>query len=618
MCEIYEPYFDRSNLFIVPGNHDVNRTLITEDQNDWIEKQVDSNNIINLLNNTPLMWSRIMERLKDYRDFVEEIGCNHLLSDPQRLTFTAKRFINGVSVGITGLNSVWSCSKEGQKGKIWSGGLWQIYKSVPLIKECDVKIAIIHHPTGWFVEQEDQEISRLLQLEYDFCLHGHEHRGWVEKVNNHIRIASSACYNRHDKENGYCYTNINVKKRTGVVYLRQFDSIGLGWTPRIISRITDENGSIPFDFSKEIRKTSAHTKREKVRRAVPKMIVSGNITQNTLKDLFDISSSYNMKLTIKLVRGNNISTEIVPSGVQEKDLPKVISEIAKLFESNNQIVNEVFELKDQGLLRSNQDDDLIFLKIGGTLITDRDKPKTPLLDNIHSIANQIAAAYKENPKLKILLGHGAGTYGHILAHKYHIRNGVTSPDGWNGFHGTWYEASELNRIFVEALREASLPAITIEPLSSIITKNREVISWDIKPIKAALTNNFLPVIYGNVIFDEKIGGTVLSTEEMFLHLSTLLRPKRILLAGIEQGVWADFPSRNQIVSKISKKEELDNLENLYGNDLTGGIVGKVNIFYNLCANIPGLSVFIFSGKSNDSIKNALIDKINLSGTLITS
>lgn len=55
----------------------------------------------------------------------------------------------------------------------------------------------------------------------------------------------------------------------------------------------------------------------------------------------------------------------------------------------------------------------------------------------------------------------------------------------------------------------------------------------------ALANGILPVVYGDVVFDEVRGGTILSTEDLFQHLAHQLHPERVLLAGLEAGVWAD-------------------------------------------------------------------------------
>jgi isopentenyl phosphate kinase len=102
----------------------------------------------------------------------------------------------------------------------------------------------------------------------------------------------------------------------------------------------------------------------------------------------------------------------------------------------------------------------------------------------------------------------------------------------------------LNRFVMESLRAAGLPAIALAPVSAVISRDVRVARWDLTPLRSALAVGLLPVIYGDVIFDEARGGTILSTEDLFAHLTRELRPSRILLAGLEEGVWEDFPGRN--------------------------------------------------------------------------
>ena len=60
------------------------------------------------------------------------------------------------------------------------------------------------------------------------------------------------------------------------------------------------------------------------------------------------------------------------------------------------------------------------------------------------------------------------------------------------------------------------------------------------------------MIFGDTVFDTDLGGVIYSTEELFLHLSNVLKPEVILLAGKEPGVWADFPKKSKIISELTE------------------------------------------------------------------
>jgi len=251
---------------------------------------------------------------------------------------------------------------------------------------------------------------------------------------------------------------------------------------------------------------------------------------------------------------------------------------------------------------------LIFLKLGGSLITDKLHPYTPRPKKLDFLAQEIASALKENKDLHLILGHGSGSFGHPAASGYKTRLGVSGPAAWRGFGEVWYQASSLNRIVVDALHRAGLPAITLSPAASIKAHDGNIINWDHYPIQSALLNGLLPVIHGDVAFDEIRGGTILSTEDLFSHLAHQLKPQRILLAGLEVGVWADFSAHKQLLAELTPESFAQHASGLgaaAGTDVTGGMLSKVTGMLSLIEQIPDLEVLIFSGEQSGNLILAL-------------
>jgi isopentenyl phosphate kinase len=251
---------------------------------------------------------------------------------------------------------------------------------------------------------------------------------------------------------------------------------------------------------------------------------------------------------------------------------------------------------------------LTFLKLGGSLITDKTHPYTPRLEIMDELAGQIAMALHENPALQLVLGHGSGSFGHEAASKFGTRAGVSGEEAWRGFAEVWYQASSLNRLVVEALHKAGLPAVTLAPLSMVTANEGKVTAWELASLKSALENGLLPVIHGDVIFDKKRGGTILSTEDLFCHLARELNPKRILLAGLEEGVWEDFPARNRLIKEItplSFSAKSSGVVGSTGADVTGGMKAKVTEMLKLVEQSADLEVLIFSGEEAGNVRRAL-------------
>lgn len=251
---------------------------------------------------------------------------------------------------------------------------------------------------------------------------------------------------------------------------------------------------------------------------------------------------------------------------------------------------------------------LQLLKLGGSLITDKSKPRTPRLDVLARLANEIASIWRQQQGFRLIVGHGAGSFAHVSAKKFGTRQGVKTPDEWLGFAEVWWDASALNRLVMEAFRQAGLPVIALAPSASVIAREGQVERWDLTPLKSALQAGLLPVVYGDVIFDTLRGGTILSTEDLFAHLARQLRPDRLLLAGIESGVWADYPANTRLVSEITPhnfNEIAAALEGSSATDVTGGMASKVQEMLGLVQEIPGLEVLIFSGEKPGLMQEVL-------------
>ena len=251
---------------------------------------------------------------------------------------------------------------------------------------------------------------------------------------------------------------------------------------------------------------------------------------------------------------------------------------------------------------------LTFLKLGGSLITDKESASSPRPERIAMIAKEIGAVLSAEPEMQLLIGHGSGSFGHIPAKKHGTRQGVEDAEGWLGFVEVWKQAAELNAIVMQALGAAGLAAISFPPSASATAIDGEISSWDLGPIQAALAAGLVPVVYGDVAFDETRGGTILSTEELFQFLAKPLRPQRILLAANE-AVYADYPSRETIIPEIKRSNFAELSASLRGSeaeDVTGGMLGKVQSMLDLVEKQPELEVRIFSGVEADAVRKTLL------------
>jgi isopentenyl phosphate kinase len=246
----------------------------------------------------------------------------------------------------------------------------------------------------------------------------------------------------------------------------------------------------------------------------------------------------------------------------------------------------------------------LFLKLGGSLITDKHTPRTPRVETLARLMGEIVSALSAQPEMQMVLGHGSGSFGHAEAKKYGTRLGVHSAEEWRGFAEVQAAAGALNQLVQEAARAAGLPIVNFPPSASAVCRDGVIRSLAVEPIQHALEHGLVPLVFGDVAVDETWGGTIVSTEDVFCHLALHLRPSRILLAGIEPGVLAHWPG-GEIVPTITPETPLGQIGGSHAADVTGGMASKVREMLALVKELPELAVSIFSGEEPGRVRAAL-------------
>lgn len=263
-------------------------------------------------------------------------------------------------------------------------------------------------------------------------------------------------------------------------------------------------------------------------------------------------------------------------------------------------------------------DDLVYLKLGGSLITDKNSVQKARFDILKQLAGQIRKARRKRPERKLLLGHGSGSFGHVVAAKYETRRSVRTQEQWFGFAEVGLVAARLNSIVMDTLVEEGLPAFSFQPSASVRCRAGKIASMNAELIKKGIESNLIPVIYGDVAFDDTLGGTIISTEEIMSFLVGNLRPKWLLLAGEIEGV---LDQEKQVIPLITH-ENYSAVESVIkgseGTDVTGGMASKVREMLDLVKQYPDLKVRIFSGLDPGILEEVYVRDDCPVGTLITS
>ena len=254
----------------------------------------------------------------------------------------------------------------------------------------------------------------------------------------------------------------------------------------------------------------------------------------------------------------------------------------------------------------------VFVKLGGSLLTDKREKEMPRQAVIQRLAHEVQRARLEAPDLRLVLGHGSGSFGHVYASTHGTRNGVETAAQWLGFAQTADAAARLNRIVVAALLDAGVPAWSIQPSVALRCADGRVAAGPEGAVAAALARGLLPVVFGDVALDSVRGGTIASTEEIFHALDDALLPSRIILAGEVGGIYDADPllyaeaTLIPVVTPQSFAEIRAGLGGSHGVDVTGGMAAKVQQALGWVEKRRELSVLICSGLEPDNLYRALI------------
>lgn len=249
---------------------------------------------------------------------------------------------------------------------------------------------------------------------------------------------------------------------------------------------------------------------------------------------------------------------------------------------------------------------LVFIKIGGSLITDKTKPFVLKERALETICEEIAVATRTGKQL--VLGHGAGSFAHVPAKKYKTHLGIINAESYRGIVEVADVAAQLNRIVMKKLLERGINAVTISPLSTIVAQNHQLKSICTDSFEEVLRLGLLPVVYGDQIFDSSVGCTVFSTEKILGYLAIRLKKKgyaieRIIHCGQTNGVYDADGKTIPLINGSNFKKYRKILGDSGGIDVTGGMIHKVEETLALAKQgIPGL---IIDGIEQGSLSKAV-------------
>jgi isopentenyl phosphate kinase len=223
----------------------------------------------------------------------------------------------------------------------------------------------------------------------------------------------------------------------------------------------------------------------------------------------------------------------------------------------------------------------VVLKLGGSVITEKDEPETVADARLADLATAIG----ESGVSDLVVVHGGGSFGHPHA----AEHGVSTTEGTTDATAVRDIADAMERLndaVVDALAAEDVPAVPVHPFSAGLRAADGDLQFPSAHLRAMLDEGFVPVLHGDVLAHVGAGATILSGDELVTDLATALDADRVGLCSTVPGV---LDESSDVVDVIDSYDDVAAaLGESEATDVTGGMAGKVRSLLAL-----GSPAFVF-------------------------
>ena len=248
-------------------------------------------------------------------------------------------------------------------------------------------------------------------------------------------------------------------------------------------------------------------------------------------------------------------------------------------------------------------DQLTILKLGGSAITDKARECTPDIPAIQHIADQL-----RDYNLPLIIVHGGGSYAHPLVTRSGIGRGLRDRTQLRSVSDTEFNLSQLTRIICASLLLRNKLVVPFHPMSFAIFDKRKVKRIMLDPIRKALRVGLIPLLHGDLVFDESQGIGVLSGDRIASLIGPRLGASRVLLGCDVDGVYSENPKNSPkatLIPEVTSENFHLVLDASRGHsaDATGGMGSKVREAIRLAER--GCECYIFNLRERNTLQRLL-------------
>ncbi|MFQ5441023.1 MAG: isopentenyl phosphate kinase [Nitrosopumilaceae archaeon] len=243
---------------------------------------------------------------------------------------------------------------------------------------------------------------------------------------------------------------------------------------------------------------------------------------------------------------------------------------------------------------------MILIKLGGSIITNKEKPLSPRKKTIDNIVKNL-----KKIKEPIIIVHGGGSFGHYWSVKYDMH---TQPRKYSqkGVSIIKNSMIDLNKIILDSFLKNRLNPYCLPP-TDFMDGNKPIIK-KIKEIEKIAKSGLIPITFGDALWYGQNKTYILSGDKIMTHFSKILKPRLSIFALNEDGLYSDLKSKKLIYELKNEKPTFS--KNTM--DVTGGMTRKVEEASKIAKF--GVNVFFVNGNKSERIVKAVKNR-KYEGTL---
>ena len=243
---------------------------------------------------------------------------------------------------------------------------------------------------------------------------------------------------------------------------------------------------------------------------------------------------------------------------------------------------------------------MILIKLGGSIITNKEKPLSARKKTIENISKSLRKINEP-----VIIVHGGGSYGHYWSVKYDMHTKERKYD-LRGVAIVKNSMIELNKIILDSMLKNKLNPYCLPP-TDFMSGNKPI-TKKIKEIEKIAESGLIPVTYGDALWYGQKKIYILSGDKIMTHIAKILKPRLCIFALNENGLYSDLKSKKLIYELKGEKPTIS--ENKM--DVTGGMTRKVEEASKIAK--MGLNVFFVNGNKPERIVKAVKNR-TFEGTL---